>query len=49
MSYPSIIKEAALEKLFHTDLSLRHIADELGIPRATLHGWKKQKPTQPVN
>jgi hypothetical protein len=46
MSYPSIIKEAALEKLFHTDLSLRHIADELGIPRATLHGWKKQKPTQ---
>jgi hypothetical protein len=32
MSYPSIIKEAALEKLFHTDLSLRHIADELGIP-----------------
>jgi hypothetical protein len=30
MSYPSIIKEAALEKLFHTDLSLRHIADELG-------------------
>ena len=49
MSYLSIIKEAALEKLFHTDLSLRHIADELGIPRATLHGWKKQKPTQPVN
>lgn len=42
MSYPSIIKEAALEKLFHTDLSLRHIADELGIPRATLHGWKRQ-------
>ena len=29
MSYPKIIKEAALEKLFHTDLSLRHIADEL--------------------
>ena len=42
MSYPRIIKEAALEKLFHTDLSLRHIADELGIPRATLHGWKRQ-------
>ena len=42
MSYPGIIKEAALEKLFHTDLSLRHIADELGIPRATLHGWKRQ-------
>jgi hypothetical protein len=32
MSYPGIIKEAALGKLFHTDLSLRHIADELGIP-----------------
>jgi len=42
MSYPRIIKEAALEKLFHTDLSLRHIADELGIPRATLHGWKRK-------
>jgi transposase-like protein len=24
MSYPKIIKEAALEKMFHTDLSLRH-------------------------
>jgi hypothetical protein len=42
MSYPKIIKEAALEKMFHTDLSLRHISDELGIPRATLHCWKKQ-------
>ena len=42
MSYPSIIKETALEKMFHTDLSLRHISDELGIPRATLHCWKKQ-------
>jgi len=42
MSYPHIIKEAALEKMFNTDLSLRHIADELGIPRATLHGWKRQ-------
>jgi len=42
MSYPSIIKEAALEKMFHTDLSLRYISDELGIPRATLHCWKKQ-------
>ncbi len=42
MSYPKIIKEAALEKMFHTDLSLRYIADELGIPRATLHGWKRQ-------
>ncbi len=42
MSYPRIIKEAALEKMFHTDFSLRHIADELGIPRATLQGWKRQ-------
>ncbi len=42
MSYPKIIKEAALEKMFHTDLSLRYISDELGIPRATLHCWKKQ-------
>ena len=36
MSYPSIIKEAALEKLFHTDLSLRHIADELGYTRGSI-------------
>ena len=42
MSYPEIIKEAALEKMFHTDLSLRQISDELDIPRATLHCWKKQ-------
>jgi len=42
MSYPNIIKESALEKMFHTDLSLRHIADKLGIPRATLYGWKRQ-------
>ena len=42
MSYPRIIKEAALEKMFHTDLSLRQISDELSIPRATLHCWKKQ-------
>ena len=42
MSYPKIIKEAALEKMFHTDLSLRYISDELGIPRATLHCWKKR-------
>ena len=42
MSYPKIIKEAALEKMFHTDLSLGYIADELGIPRATVHRWKRQ-------
>jgi len=42
MSYPKIIKEAALERMFNTDLSLRYIADELGIPRATLHGWKRK-------
>ncbi len=39
MSYPKIIKEAALEKLFHTDLSLHHIADELGSRR--LHHIEK--------
>ena len=42
MSYPRVVKEAALEKMLHTDLSLRQIADELSIPRATLHQWKKQ-------
>jgi hypothetical protein len=45
MSYPSIIKEAALEKLFHTDLSLRHIADELGIPRGGRGNIKWSKKT----
>ena len=42
MSYPKVVKEAALEKMFQTDLSLREIADQLGIPRATLHTWKRQ-------
>ena len=42
MSYPKVVKEAALEKMFHTDLSFREIGDQLGIPRATLHTWKKQ-------
>jgi len=42
MSYPKVVKEAALEKMFGTDLSLREIADEIGIPRATLHQWKRQ-------
>jgi predicted DNA-binding protein YlxM (UPF0122 family) len=42
MSYPGIIKEAALEKMFHIDFSLRQISDELSITRATLHCWKKQ-------
>lgn len=42
MSYPRVVKESALEKMFHTDLSLREIADQLGIPRGTLHSWKKQ-------
>ncbi|MCP3896066.1 MAG: transposase, partial [Bacteroides sp.] len=41
MSYPKIIKEAALERMFNTDLSLREISDQLGIPRATLHQWKR--------
>jgi transposase-like protein len=42
MSYPKVVKEAALEKLFHTDLSFREIGDQLGIAPATLHTWKKQ-------
>ncbi len=42
MAYTKELKEAALDKLLNTDLSLRHISEELGIPDATLHGWKKQ-------
>ena len=42
MSYPKVVKEAALEKMFQIDLSLREIGDQLGVPRATLHTWKKQ-------
>ena len=37
-----MVNESALEKVFHTDLSLREIADQLGIPHATLHTWKRQ-------
>lgn len=37
MSYPRIIKESAIEKIFNSDLSLPYISDELGIPRAMLH------------
>jgi len=28
--------------MFHTDLSLRQVSDEPGIPRAALHCWKNQ-------
>jgi transposase len=42
MTYPKVVKEAALEKMFDTDLSFREIADQLSIPRATLHQWKRQ-------
>ena len=42
MAYPKALKEAALGKLLNTDLSLRQISEEVGIARATLHGWKKQ-------
>ena len=41
MTYSKEFKEAALDKLLNTDLSLRQICEELGVPRATLHGWKK--------
>jgi hypothetical protein len=37
MSYLKIIKESAMEKIFNSDLSLRYISDESGIPRAMLH------------
>ena len=42
MTYARELREAALDKLLNSDLSLRAIADELGIARATLHGWKKR-------
>jgi len=42
MTYAKEHKEAALNKMFHTDLSLRQISEDIGIPRATLHVWKKQ-------
>ena len=41
MTYSKEFKEAALDKLINSDLSLRQISEELGVPRATLHGWKK--------
>jgi transposase-like protein len=42
MTYPRDFKEAVLDKIFNSDLSFRQISAEVGIPRATLHGWKKQ-------
>ena len=42
MTYPRELKEAVLDKLFNSDLSFRQISEEMGIPRATLHGWKKR-------
>ena len=42
MTYPRELKEAVLDKIFNSDLSFRQISEEMGVPRATLHGWKKQ-------
>ncbi len=42
MTYPRELKEAVLDKMFNSDLSFRQISEETGIPRATLHGWKKR-------
>ena len=38
MTYPRDLKEAVLDKIFNSDLSFRRISEEVGIPRATLHG-----------
>lgn len=42
MAYSKEIKAAALDKMFNSDLSYRQISEEIGIPKATLQGWKKQ-------
>ena len=42
MTYPREFKEAVLDKIFNSDLSFRQISEEMGVPRATLHGWKKR-------
>ena len=42
MTYPRELKEAVLDKIFNSDLSFRQISEEMGVPRATLHGWKKR-------
>ena len=42
MAYAKELKEAALDKMLNTDLSLRYLSEELGIPRGTLHGWKRK-------
>ena len=41
MTYSKEFKEIALDKLLNSDVSFRQISEELGVPRATLHGWKK--------
>jgi transposase len=42
MAYSREIREASLDKMFNSDLSSRQISEELGVPRATLQGWKKR-------
>ena len=42
MVYPKEVREATLKLLLENDLSIRQISQELGVPRGTVHGWKKK-------
>ena len=51
MVYTKEVREAALKLMLENDLSLRQISQEIGVPRGTLHSWKKKymmrnKPTE---
>ena len=42
MAYSKEVREAVLDKLFHSGLSSHQVAEETGVPRATIYGWKKR-------
>src|SRR5210317_1556024 len=42
MAYSREVREAVLDKLFHSGLSSHQVAEETGVPRATIYGWKKR-------
>ena len=42
MAYSREVREAVLDKLLHSGLSSHQVAEETGVPRATIYGWKKR-------
>ena len=42
MVYTKEVRDVALKLLLENDLSFFQITQETGVPRGTLHGWKKK-------